>query len=250
MEVAQTTNKDAVVKIAEMTGFKENEIAVIQNSVAKGTTITELAYFLSVAKSSGLNPFTKQIWAYKDGKGNVIIMAGRDGFLAIGQRSERWNGLISSEVYVNDHFEVDVIKGEISHKPNYKDRGALLGAYCLIKPKGVDMATYEWAAIKDYDKGQFIWNSHKNEMIKKVAEVHALKKAFGISGLFSEYEIIPTEIVKEELNQVTDDEIKEAIHNATDFEDLKVIQRQHPRISVNGVLMSEIAKKKVKFSQQ
>lgn len=247
-EVAQV-NRDSIIKISEMTGFKENEIAVIQNSVAKGTTMTELAYFLNVAKSTGLNPFTKQIWCYKDHKGNVIIMAARDGFLAIGQRSERWNGLISSEVYENDHFEVDVINGQISHKPNYKERGNLLGAYCLIKPKGIDMATYEWAAIKDYDKGQFIWNSHKNEMIKKVAEVHALKKAFGISGLFTEYEMIPTEKVKEEINSVTDDEIKEAIHNATDFEDLKVLQRQHPKISVNGSLMAEIAKKKVQLSQ-
>lgn len=241
--------KDSISKIAEMTGFKENEIAVIQNSVAKGTTMTELAYFLNVAKTTGLNPFIKQIWCYKDHKGNVIIMAARDGFLAIGQRSERWNGMVSSEVYENDHFEVDIINGQISHKPNYKERGNLLGAYCLIKPKGVDMATYEWASIKDYDKGQFIWNSHKNEMIKKVAEVHALKKAFGISGLFTEYEMIPVEVVKDEVNSVTDDEIKEAIHNATDFEDLKVIQRQHPRISVNGVLMSEIAKKKVQLSQ-
>jgi phage recombination protein Bet len=227
--------KEGIEKISNITGFAQTEIAIIQNTVAKGTTLTELAYFLKVAKSSGLNPFTKQIWCYKDNKGNVIIMAGRDGFLSIAQKSDRWNGMISSEVYQNDHFEVDVIKGEISHKPNYKERGALLGAYCLVKPKGVELATYEWAAIKDYDKGQFIWNSHKNEMIKKVAEIHALKKSFGIGGLYSEFEIIPLEV------------IKEAIENATDYDDIKLLQRQHPKISLNGELMGLIAKKKMTF---
>ena len=245
--MSEVSTQSGIEKISNMTGFGQSEISIIQNTVAKGTTLTELAYFLNVAKSSGLNPFTKQIWCYKDHKGNVIIMAGRDGFLSIAQKSERWNGMISSEVYANDHFEVDVIKGEISHKPNYKDRGVLIGAYCLIKPKGVEMATYEWAAIKDYDKGQFIWNSHKNEMIKKVAEIHALKKAFGINGLYTEYEMIPLEIQNEESNETSIDEIKEAIENATDYEDLKVLQRQHPKISINGELMSLIAKKKMSF---
>ena len=40
---------------------------------------------------------------------------------------------------------------------------------------------------------------------------------------------------------------EEAIENATDYEDLKVLQRQHPKISVNGVLMGLIAKKKMTF---
>lgn len=177
-------------KMTKVSNFSSEEIAVIQNTVAKGTTATELAYFLQVAKSTGLNPFIKQIWCYKDNKGNVIILAGRDGFLAIAQKNPKWNGMVSSEVGSNDTFNVDVINGVIEHKPNYNDRGTLIGAYCLIKPKGVDVATYEWADIKTYDKNQFIWNSHKTEMIKKVAEVHALKKAFGISGIYCEDEMI------------------------------------------------------------
>lgn len=226
-------------KLEAVTGFKSEDIAVIQNSVAKGTTPTELAYFLNVAKTSGLNPFLRQIWCYKDAKGNVIIMAGRDGFLSIAQKNERWNGMTSSEVYENDVFEVDVIKGEIVHKPKFSERGKLIGAYCYIKPKGVDNGTFEWAAIKDYDKGQFIWNSHKNEMIKKVAEIHALKKAFGIAGLHCEEEMIP--LPKDE---TSNDEIIEAIGLATDLQDLKVLQNQHPKIALNAKLMKLIAAKK------
>lgn len=234
-------------KLSDATGYTSENIAVIANSVAKNTTPTELAYFLNVAKSSGLNPFMKQIWCYKDNKGNLIIMAGRDGFLSIAQRDQRWNGLISSEVYENDHFEVDVIKGEISHKPNYKERGQLIGAYCLIKPKGVEMATYEWASLKDYDKGQFIWNSHKNEMIKKVAEVHALKKAFGIGGLYAEEEYIPTVETSQKLGKF---EMLDAVHECETLEDIARFLAKNTHASLDSEVMKEVAKKKISITNK
>lgn len=232
-------------KLSDATGYTSENIAVIANSVAKGTTPTELAYFLNVAKSSGLNPFMKQIWCYKDNKGNLIIMAGRDGFLSIAQKDQRWNGFISSEVYENDHFEVDVIKGEISHKPNYKERGSLIGAYCLIKPKGVEMATYEWASLKDYDKGQFIWNSHKNEMIKKVAEVHALKKAFGIGGLYSEEEYIQ---IPETSDKLTKFEMLDAVEECQTLEDIARFLAKNTHASLDSEVMKEVAKKKLSIT--
>lgn len=232
-------------KLSDATGYTSENIAVIANSVAKGTTPTELAYFLNVAKSSGLNPFMKQIWCYKDNKGNLIIMAGRDGFLSIAQKDQRWNGFISSEVYENDHFEVDVIKGEISHKPNYKERGSLIGAYCLIKPKGVEMATYEWASLKDYDKGQFIWNSHKNEMIKKVAEVHALKKAFGIGGLYSEEEYIHIPETSDKLSKF---EMLDAVEECQTLEDIARFLSKNTHASLDSEVMKEVAKKKLSIT--
>ena len=173
-------------KISALTGFRPDEIAVVRNTTAKGTTDSELAYFLSVCKSVELNPFMKEIWCYKDNKGNVLVFAGRDGFLKRAQQSNLWNGMTSFEVCVNDFFEMDVSKALVTHKPAFKDRGAIVGAYAIVKPKGCDLATVEWADISVYDKKQFTWQTHKAEMIKKVAEIHALKKAFGITVLQSD----------------------------------------------------------------
>ncbi len=175
-------------KIANITGFTAAEIAIVKRTVAKGTTDFELAYFLNIAKSVALNPFNKEIWCYKDNRGNVLVFAGRDGFLKKAQQSPLWNGMTSSEVCANDVFEMDVAKAQITHKPNFKDRGEIIGAYAIVKPKGCELATVEWADIKIFDKKQNTWNTHKAEMIKKVAEVHALKKAFGITILQSEYD--------------------------------------------------------------
>ena len=176
-------------KIAKATNLTTEEIAVIKNTVAKGTTDLEFTYFIMVSKSVNLSPFTKEVWCYKDAKGNMIVFAGRDGFLKIAQRDQRWNGISSSEVRENDTFELDIPNGKITHTFNpIKERGAIIGAYAYVKPKGVDTATIEWVDFKTYDKGYNVWKTHPADMIKKVAEIRVLKKAFGISGLNSEFE--------------------------------------------------------------
>ena len=175
-------------KISKITNFKVEEIAVVKASVAKGTTDTELAYFLSVCNSVKLNPMMKEIWCYKDNKGNLLVFAGRDGFLKRAQESPLWNGMTSFEVCKNDIFEMNVTTATINHEPNFKDRGAIIGAYAIVKPKNCEMATVEWADFAVYNKGYNVWKSDPAVMIKKVAETHALKKAFGITVIQSEYD--------------------------------------------------------------
>lgn len=174
----------ASAKISKLTGqFTPEEIAIIKKTVAKNTTDTELAYFLITAKNVRLNPFLKEIWCYKDSRGNLLVFAARDGFLKLAQCSPSWNGLTSGVVFSKDEFEMDIPGQKISHKFGTVERGEIIGAYAMSKPKGVDYATLIWADLKTYDKKQFVWSSHKEEMIQKVAEIHCLKKAYGINGL-------------------------------------------------------------------
>lgn len=198
-------------KIATMTGYSAEEVAIVKSSVAKNTSDTELAYFLNVCKSVGLNPFNKEIWCYKDNKNNLLVFTGRDGFLSKAQSNPAFNGIRSSEVCVNDKFELDIANAKITHVSNGKDRGAIIGAYAIAFRKDGE-PTIEYVDIKDYDKKQFTWNTHKADMIKKVAETKALKKGFGISGVQSEYDFdVKNDIA---VPIMLDDEITEKIQNA------------------------------------
>jgi phage recombination protein Bet len=166
--------------------FSPEEVAIIKNTVAKNTTDTELAFFLMIASGANLNPLLKEIWCYKDNKGNVLVFASRDGFIKKAQHSPTWNGFTSAYVCTNDFFEISVDNEKVRVKHTYKvseDRGVIVGAYCIAKPKGAEYPIVEWCDIATYDKKQFVWSSHKGAMIQKVAEVHCLKKAYGISGL-------------------------------------------------------------------
>lgn len=190
-EEKKETKVDMMVqyeKISPMTGLEAEMIAVLHNTVAKNTTISELAYFLTVCKSIGLNPINKEVWCYKDGKGNLIVFTGRDGFLKKAQESPKYYGLRSCEVRENDIFRIDIPNAKIIHEFSTEDRGNIIGAYAIAFVKDKE-STIEWVSFKDYDKGQSTWKQFGADMIKKVAECHALKKAFGIANLTSEYDV-------------------------------------------------------------
>lgn len=174
-------------KIAKLTGYPEGKIAIIKQMVAKGTTDTELAFFLTVCKGANLNPVNKEIWCYKNNAGGLLIFTGRDGFLSKAQSNSAFNGIRSSEVCKNDEFSLDIANNIIKHTFGSGERGEIVGAYAIVFRKDGE-PTIEYADIKTYDKKQFTWNSFKAAMIKKVAETNALKKAFGISGVQSEYD--------------------------------------------------------------
>ena len=182
-------------KVSELVGEKytANQLHVIQNSVAKNTTATELAYFLSVCNTVGLNPFNKEVWCYKDYKGNLIIFTGRDGYLRKAQEHNDYAGHRSSEICANDKFSIDIANARIDHQiTSVTDRGEILGAYCIVFRKEGE-PFIEFVDIKDYKPNKVNpyspWSHKEAAMIKKVAEAHALKQAFGLcSGVQSEHD--------------------------------------------------------------
>lgn len=166
--------------------YTPEQIAIIKETVAKGFSDMELAYFLNVAKVYQLNPFTKQIWGYKDTKGNIIVFAGRDGFLAKAQSDKRWNGIASDVIREDETYEINIATGHISHVKDVLSKAKIIGAYAICRPKNCEISTIEWADFDTYNKGYNVWKSDPAAMIKKVAESHCLAKAYGISGLSCE----------------------------------------------------------------
>ena len=167
-------------------GYTPEQVAVVQHSVAKNTTKVELAYFLNVCKTMEMNPFNKEVWCYKDKRGNLLIFAGRDGFLAKAQKNPLFNGIRSCEIREKDEWEIDIPNGKIKHKISkaLKERGPIISAYAIVFRKDGE-PTIEIEDFDTYNKGYNTWRTHPAEMIKKTAESHALKKAFGISGIQS-----------------------------------------------------------------
>jgi phage recombination protein Bet len=166
--------------------FSNTDVDIIKNSVAKGTTDAELKYFLAVAASTGLNPFQKEIWCYKSGS-DMLIFAGRDGFLSNAQKKHDFKGMRSAYVCATDKFKMNIVSGHIEHEFTQADRGAIVGAYAIVKRDGMD-AFISWADFKEFNKGYNAWKTNPGSMIKKVAEAHALKQAYALSGVDSEHD--------------------------------------------------------------
>lgn len=205
--------------------YTREQLDIIKNSVAKGTTDNELKYFLAVCRAVQLNPLLKEIWCYKDTKNNLLVFAGRDGFLSYAQRNPQFAGIRSCDVCENDLLELDVMNpANNRHIIAQSNRGKILGAYALVfRKEGEPTLSYvEFAA---YNRGVNTWKTHPAAMIKKVAETQALKLAFGMSSVQSEYEFdnTPQGIVVPIDHVVTQDdleEVRDKIAAATNNRDL------------------------------
>lgn len=144
--------------------FSTNEVALIKNIAAPKCTDDEFKLLLYQAKTYGLDPLLKQIWAvkYTDSK-PASIFAGRDGFLTIAHRSGAFDGMESG-------FRVE---------------GTNVIGWAKVYRKDMTHPFCVEVNMKEYNRNQGTWLTHPNTMIVKVAEAQALRKAFQISGIYS-----------------------------------------------------------------
>lgn len=178
--------------MAQVPSWSDEQIEVMKRTVAEKATPAEFAYFMEVARCSGLNPFLREIYFMKTDKGQTAIITGRDGYLTIAKRSRRFKGIQSMDVCEKDEFEMGYSNGimEVTkHIINdFQDRGEIIGAWARGEMDGETPVT-AYASIKEYDKGTNVWKMYKSAMIKKVPESMVLKRIAGISGLVTEAEV-------------------------------------------------------------
>lgn len=152
-------------------------LAEIKSIFAPLLTDNEFKAFVGMGKATGLNPFLKEIWAVKyDPKAPASYFIGRDGYRVSAQRHPDYDYHRVEAVYSEDLFEN--INGEINHRYKFGGRGALLGAYCIVKRKSSDRVISVSVSLAEYDKNHSNWRTMKETMIKKTAEAQGLRAAF------------------------------------------------------------------------
>lgn len=160
-----------------------DKIDTIRQTVAKGATDAQLEMFLTLAERYQLDPFLKEIWF----SSQLGIITGRDGYLKIAMRHPDYDGIVSCAVRDGDEFVMEPLEPTVKHKFGPK-RGNVIGAYAVAFRKGRRPSVC-YADMAEYRKGGEVWGKYQSAMICKVAEVMALKRQFGISGLVTEEEV-------------------------------------------------------------
>ena len=144
-------------------------------------TQQEFDFGCALGKALGANPFIREIWMVKYDKNKAAgIFCGRDFSRRKAQEQETYDGHYAEAIYSNDKFSV--VDGIPKHEFNFSDRGSLVGAYCIVRRKGISQPFFVSVKFKEYNKGQSLWNTHPETQIKKVAECQGLKGAF--QGVF------------------------------------------------------------------
>ena len=167
-----------------ITTWTSEQTQLISSVIAPGCSADELKLFAYACQRTGLDPFSKQIYAIKRG-GKMTIQAGIDGLRSIAERTGELDG---SETYWcgEDGQWSDVW---IGNKPP-------AAAKTIIHRKGSQHPFVGVARFSDYNAGQGLWSKMGAMMIAKCSEALALRKAFpaDMSGVYTADEMEQAEI--------------------------------------------------------
>lgn len=171
--------------MSNLTTWTPEQTQLISSTIAPGCSGDELRLFAYACQRTGLDPFSRQIYAIKRGN-KMTIQAGIDGLRSIAERSGQLDG---SETYWcgADGVWSDVWIGD---KPP-------AAAKTIIHRKGCSHSFVGVARTQDYNAGQGLWSKMPAAMIAKCSEALSLRKAFpaNLSGVYTTDEMEQAEEV-------------------------------------------------------
>jgi phage recombination protein Bet len=194
--MAVTKQNSLSSRMADRFGVDPNEMMTTLKATAfKGqVSDAQMQALLIVADQYGLNPWTKEIYAFPD-KGGIVPVVGVDGWSRIINENNQFDGM---------DFEQDAES-----------------CTCIIyrKDRNHPIKVTEW--ISECRRETAPWKSHPKRMLRHKAMIQCARLAFGYTGIYDEDEA--QRIVEKDVTPAPVDAgpALETINNAQSMEELQ-----------------------------
>lgn len=143
----------------------------LKNTVFRGASNDELLALVVVSNEYGLNPLTKEIYAFPAKGGGIVPVVSIDGWIRM----------------MNDHPQFDGIDYEFEHS----DDGKLISCTAIIYRKDRSHPTRVTEYLVECRRNTEPWKMERR-MLRHKATIQGARVAFGFSGITDEDEAAAT----------------------------------------------------------
>ena len=184
-------NKEIMVR--DMIGDTEVKLtpSIVQEYILGSNsgkiTLPEFKFFCEMAKSRGLNPFTREIFAIKYGNSPATIVVSKQAILKRATMHPKFNGLLSGIFVKTSDGKIEKRDGGI-----LLDDELLVGSWCEVFRKDWDKPMYCSCSMNEIKQEKNpSWQKMPVTMAIKTATVRACRDAFpeDLGGLYEQDEI-------------------------------------------------------------
>lgn len=227
--------------IARYEPLADEQVGLIKRMIAKDASNDELQLFLHQCQRTGLDPFSKQIYAIsryskEAGRKVMAIQVSIDGARLIAERTGKYDNQEGPFWCGDDGVWKDV----------WLSQGAPRAAKVLVYKVGSNRATTGIAHWEEYhDPRSSFWQSKPALMLAKCAEMLALRKAFPqeLSGLYAQEEMPEAETIEVTARRVepsTGEIVDNPVDNDVPFETRGEYENAEQLLSVFNTLGLEL----------
>lgn len=158
-----TTQAEKLGVMFGMDGDGKELVEILKSTAFKGqVSDAQMAALMVVANQYGLNPFTKELYAFPDKNNGIVPVVGVDGWARIINTNQQFDGM---------EFEQD-------------DEACTCIIYRKDRTRAIKVTEY----MSECRRGTAPWQSHPKRMLRHKAMIQCARLAFGYVGIYDEDE--------------------------------------------------------------
>lgn len=229
---AKAQTQGLIARLAGKFGVEPNRLLrclttqVFKQADGRQPSNEELMVLLLVCENFGLNPFNREIHAFRGKSGDIVPVVSLDGWAKIVRCQKDFNGVTFA-------FSTTTVKvpGCSQVLPEYVE--------CSMRLKGVDEPiVIQEFMVECYNEKSPVWRKWPRRMLRTRAFIQCARLAFSLTGLYDEGEEF-AEVIVEPLSAPSNQQPQTEIQN----------QPSTPKLALDRSKLDEMLGKLMTFAQ-